>query len=237
MRLVVLTTQTQHHLRFVREIARTCPVAQILEETGGIAAPFETAHPFEAEREDHERALWFPGGVPAFEETAPVSRFENLNDGAAVAKLASLKPDLAVVFGTRPLSAEVIAAAGPGLVNLHGGDPEAYRGLDTHLWAIYHKDFANLITALHRVVPGIDAGEIVAMLPLPLSRGMGLPALRAANTEVCIALARLAIGQMQETGGLASRPQRARGRYYSFMPAVLKALCVDRFAKHTATLP
>ncbi len=236
MRLVVLTTDTLHHLRFVQEIARHVAVAHILEETTGIKPPFDTAHPFEAEREDYERSLWFPGGTPALSDVAPVSRFANLNEAAAVEKLAGLAPDLTVVFGTRPLSGAVIDAAGPRALNLHGGDPEAYRGLDTHLWAIYHGDFANLITALHVLDRGIDDGAIVATLPLALERDMTLKQLRAANTAVCIALVRQAVEALSETGRIVTRPQRAKGRYYSFMPAVLKEICVGKFAKHTGSL-
>jgi len=236
MRLVVLTTDTPHHLRFVQEIARHTAVAHILEETTGIKPPFDTAHPFETEREDYERSLWFSGGAPKLSDVAPVTRFANLNDAPAVDALAALAPDLTVVFGTRPLSAAVIDAAGPWPVNLHGGDPEAYRGLDTHLWAIYHGDFANLITALHVVNPGIDDGAIIAALPLPLARGMALHQLRAANTEVCITLVRQAVDALRETGRIVARPQRAKGRYYSFMPAVLKEICVGKFGKHTGSL-
>jgi hypothetical protein len=42
--------------------------------------------------------------------------------------------------------------------------------------------------------------------------------------------------ELQETGTIVSRPQRQAGRYYSFMPAVLKAMCVDKFQRYCATL-
>ena len=83
---------------------------------------------------------------------------------------------------------------------------------------------------------GIDDGAIVAALPLPLERDMELSQLRAANTAVCIALVRQAIETLSETGRIVTRPQRAKGRYYSFMPAVLKELCVAKFRKHTGSL-
>ena len=47
------------------------------------------------------------------------------------------------------------------IFNLHGGDPEKYRGLDSHYWSIYHNDFKSLITTLHKVRPILDTGEIV----------------------------------------------------------------------------
>ena len=73
------------------------------------------------------------------------------------------------------------------IFNLHGGDPQRYRGLDTHLWAIYHKDFGGLVTTLH-ILPKLDDGDIVSMGTLPVSKDMPLYALRKVNTEVCVNL-------------------------------------------------
>ncbi|WP_377806343.1 hypothetical protein ABNQ38_06625 (plasmid) [Azospirillum sp. A29] len=93
----------------------------------------------------------------------------------------------------------------PGaFLNLHGGDPEDCRGFDTHLWAIYHGDFAALATTLHHVSPDLDAGDIVATLPLPLHRGMGLHQLRRSNTEICVRLVQEALAGHGSTG--SSRP-------------------------------
>jgi len=243
MRLAVLTTETSHHAHFVREIAAWAHGAgpagglRVFLETRGAAAPFPTAHPFEAERDAFEAAAWF-GGRPArcadFAETVAVGR---MNDADAVAALAGFRPDAAVVFGTGRLAPAVIAAAGEGrIVNLHGGDPEAYRGLDTHLWAVYHGDFGGLSTTLHHLNPELDDGPVIANLPVPLHRGMALHELRRANTEVCVRLVRQALEAFLAEGRFAARPQRAAGRYYSFMPAVLKELCVGRFARYTARL-
>jgi hypothetical protein len=53
------------------------------------------------------------------------------------------------------------------------------------------------------------------------------------NTQACVRLFLAALGAFSNNDDVPSRQQRARGRYYSFMPAVLKELCVGRFAKHT----
>ena len=46
-------------------------------------------------------------------------------------------------------------------INLHGGDPEKYRGLDSHLWSIYHEDWASLVSTLHVVSKDLDAGDSI----------------------------------------------------------------------------
>ena len=73
------------------------------------------------------------------------------------------------------------------------GDPRQYRGLDTHLWAIYHGDFGGLVTCLHHVDLQLDTGDIVDCRPVPIARDMELHELRAANTRVCVELIRSAL--------------------------------------------
>jgi len=87
------------------------------------------------------------------------------------------------VFGTGVLRAEVLEVQPRKTLNLHGGDPEEYRGLDTHLWAIYEEKFSALVTTLHRVDKGIDTGEIVERTALRLKKSMELFQLRAWLSE------------------------------------------------------
>jgi methionyl-tRNA formyltransferase len=232
MRIAVLTTETLHHAHFVRELASRGHDVLALIETEGVVPPYETGHPFEAARDEHERAVWFggrPGRVADFAESRTAS---DINGAEPVATLRGFTPDLAVCFGTRRLKADLIGASGDRLVNLHGGDPEKYRGLDTHLWAVWHRDFVGLQTCLHRVDDRLDTGEIVQCLPVQLAPGSGLHQLRQANTETCLRLTELAIAQIEAHGAVQSRPQKEEGRYYSFMPAALKEICVKRFAHH-----
>lgn len=237
MNLVVLTTDTLHHRFFVRAVQDVVPITRVFVETEPRArAGFETAHPFEAARERHESEHWFAGAPPALEALAPSEPFPILNAPEAVRAIAAAKPDVVVVFGTGRLNDAVIGLCPDAAVNLHGGDPEDYRGLDTHLWAIYHGDFPALVTTLHRLAPTLDSGEIIQTLPLPLEHGMALHELRRINTEICLRLTLAALDDFKARGRFVGRAQRRVGRYYSFMPAALKALCVERFARHTARL-
>lgn len=235
MRTVILTTDTIHHRHFIRAIQAVAPVERVLEETRPAAvASFETKHPFEVERDRHEAEVWFGGAPPRLDELAPVQRFASMNQPKAVAALRAARPDMVVIFGTGILRPEILSVCPDGFLNLHGGDPEEYRGLDTHLWAIYHGDFAGLVTTLHRVAPTLDTGDIVGRMPVPLAPGMDLSQLRRSNTEVCVKLVEEALNQFKVHGQFAARPQRQVGRYYSFMPSVLKEICLHRFLRHTS---
>jgi methionyl-tRNA formyltransferase len=238
MRLVILTTQTPHHAYFVREIAREFPTELILNEITPLTAPFEVAHPFETERDIYEQKIWFSGGNPSLAEASgsEMRPFASINDPEAIECLKTASPDVVVVFGTGLLRPPVIATCPNGMINLHGGDPEGYRGLDTHLWAIYHGAFDDLITTLHHVDPELDNGDIIEKMNIPVSPGMKLHELRRANTEICVELTKNALRTYQETGKFASVPQTEKGRMYSFMPEVLKDLCVRRFEFHTSRI-
>lgn len=236
MRLVVLTTETPHHVRFVQEIGRAFSISTVLVETSSLAAPFPTRHPFEDQRDAHERALWFGQRDLRLADVSECECFPSINDAEAVARLRQLAPDVVITFGTGRLKPAVIEVAPAGIINLHGGDPEHYRGLDTHLWAVWHGDFGGLVTALHRLNAELDDGDILERAAVPLRPGMKLHELRAANTETCIELTRRALERRAAQGSFQAAPQLRRGRYYSFMPAVLKDLCVGRFERYTAKL-
>jgi len=234
--IVILTTETVHHAYFVREMARVERIDWVLVETRTSVPPFETAHAYEARRDLHEQAVWFGGGAPGVGEFAEAWRVESVNHGSVIARLRQSCPHAVIVFGTGRLVAETISACGSTALNLHGGDPLGYRGLDSHLWAIYHRDWKSLTTTLHRVAPRLDCGDIVEQEHLALRQGMELHELRKLNTEACIRLATRAMKALAGEGVIRATPQQVTGRYYSHMPSVLKSLCVDRFAAHTRSL-
>jgi len=236
MRLLVLTTETLHHAQFVRALVGPEIDVLAMVETKPVSRPYETSHPFEAARDDFERGIWFAGRDARIADYAATETFPDINQTEAVDRLRAFSPDLIVSFGTGLLREKVIAAGGDRLLNLHGGDPERYRGLDTHLWAIWHKDFGALVTCLHRVSPGLDEGDIVTMSPVRVSPGMELHQLRAANTNVCVDLTLATIAQLRCNRQPLSHPQRGSGRYYGAMPTALKGVCVRRFERYTSGL-
>jgi methionyl-tRNA formyltransferase len=233
VKLAILTTKTTHHLHFVQEFARRIPDIGIIVEEVASSAPL---HQLDMHQEEHETGKWFGAGVPDFSAYGPVTEVADINSNAAASALEAWRPEMAIVFGTRRILPPLINQLSDRLVNLHGGDPEQYRGLDSHLWAIYHHDFSALITTLHRVSPALDTGDIVLKALLPLHRGMKLYELRSVNTEACVKIALAAFAMREMTGDFIAWPQRQAGRYYSTMPAGLKDACILKFERHTEHL-
>lgn len=237
MRLMILTTQTSHHAYFIKEFAKLYPFTKAVVETKSIAAPFDTSHPYLFEQKCYEEELWFGNDTPQISKIVDTLSVPSINDPSVGEFISEHAPDLVVVFGTGKINIKSIYAIPDGrLLNLHGGNPEKYRGLDTHLWTIYHGQFDQLMTCLHKVAPDLDAGDIVARKKIFLRANMGLHELRAENTKLCVQLVKEAVKKLDQTGKVDSTAQIQKGRYYSFMPSDLKEYCFHKFKQFTATL-
>jgi methionyl-tRNA formyltransferase len=234
LRTVMLTSDTTHHTYYAAKLNERFPLQGIFVEAADHSAPFETAHPFEDERAIYERDVLLAGIDASIAKVADTWFVDSMNEERSVAALKDLRPDVVLVFGTGKLLPRVIDVPTVACLNLHGGNPEQYRGLDTHLWAIYHQDFKNLVTTLHHVDAELDTGDIVLQSQLPLPDRCELHELRAINTKVCLDLSVMTLHALESMGTLPSRKLVERGRYYSHMPTVLKEVCVQRFKHHVA---
>jgi len=235
-RIVLLTTDTPHHIYYAGELKKRFGLDGIVIETRALKAPFATRHPFEDERDHFEKSALLNGGPRTLESLAESFSSESVNDEKSVAWLHRIKPEFIFVFGTGKVGPSVIQSAQRYCLNLHGGDPEHYRGLDSHLWTIYHKDFDRLMTTLHCVDATLDTGDIVAQARVPLGNTLKLYGLRAANTRLCVQLSLRALEIYQDIGSIPRRRQIQKGRYYSFMPSDLKSECVKTFERFVETL-
>lgn len=126
-----------------------------------------------------------------------------------------------VTLGT-PILPKSLIANGADWFNLHGGNPEYYRGLDSHWWAIYHRDWDNIVTTLHWIDIGVDTGDICLQSAVPLKQD-----LYRSNMEVCAALINMTLNLTV----LPRRKQVKKGRYYSSIPEELKEVCRERLRK------
>jgi methionyl-tRNA formyltransferase len=230
MKLVILTSNTPHHNYFVRNIQRDLSQVSVFYETGAITPPYNTYHSYQDEQINHETNLWGESSLEINrEEVCHVSSIENVNDLDVNAELVRFA-DICIVFGTRRINTSVIDKLPKITVNLHGGDPEFYRGLDSHLWSIWHGDQSGLKTCLHMIKPTLDSGEIVEMEKLDLKNVEYLHELRAANTTACLKICHRFLAKVSSNLELHFRPQIGIGRYYSFMPSELKQIVVKKFS-------
>jgi hypothetical protein len=236
LKTVLLTTDTTHHQFFSQKINELFPWDAIFLETQSVPASFDTYHIFEKKRDEYEREFLLAGSNQSFPDGVEIYKYDSLNGENAISTLSEISPDVIIIFGTGKLSRSVTNTAKITCLNLHGGNPEQYRGLDSHLWAIYHQDFINLVTTLHNANDSLDTGDIIFQSRLPLSKNSKIFQLRSINTKVCVNLSALALLSLNNSLELPCRKQIGQGRYYSFMPAVIKENCVKKFENHMITL-
>jgi methionyl-tRNA formyltransferase len=98
----------------------------------------------------------------------PILAPENVHEPEAVAMIAGLRPDLLVVcdYG-RLLSAELLAAARLGGINLHGSLLPRHRGAAPVQWTILDGDEQAGVSVFH-MTPALDAGRVLAVRATPV---------------------------------------------------------------------
>ena len=254
---MILTTDTLHHRYFVNRIARAARPVVVLEQRATsqwksywrslrrertLAALVENPYLYRRYRrfnclqDEFERTAFFRTVPNDFSGAADLLRSRNVNSAECLRLLDSLRPTLIVSFGTGPIGREVLSR--PGLkINVHRGVLPMYRGLDSDLWACLFRDFANIGTCVHVVDPALDTGAIVQQRRLTLSAGMEVHHLRYHTTLLAAEIVEGAIGRLRDAGHIHTAPQDvSRGKYYSYIPPIRRAVAIHRFNKHVRRL-
>lgn len=230
LKILVLTTNTPHHAYFVWRLVEAGYETHVIEQTGTAVNSVEQKS-FRAECEDYESHRWFAGGNYSLGNMCPVKPFSSVNEPEATRFLGAKTYDLAIAFGVGVIQANTMSELPSLCMNLHGGDPQRYRGLDSHLWSVYHRDLDALVTTLHLLNEKLDDGNIVSAGSLDLEQIETLYQLRALNTEMAVDITLGTLASIEAVGRAISYRQTTIGRYYSAMPGELLDLCRARFER------
>lgn len=230
-RILVIGSDTVHR-RFIlnRLLERGLPLIGCLFETDRVVPPFKTGPSYEEKESAYLNEVCFKS-TPKSLDRLPHWYIPTADHVDALAKIRDLKPGIGLSSGAGLLKKEVIDLFPNGILNVHLGIAEEYRGLDSNLWAIYHRDWDNIGVTLHLVDQELDTGPIVEQRQLHVPPGAALHELRYHESCLAIEMIEKALTDWM-TGTLRMRKQSKRGRYYSFMPRDLRILVEQRFNKH-----
>jgi len=229
MKLVILNQAKNHHKYLIKNIAENFEVTAIITELESLKPSFKTHHSFEDEQDIYEKESLLNNTNINLNDISQTFESKNINDNIVLSTITKLNPDIILTVGTGLIKSSLINLCPDGFINLHGGDPQYYRGLDSFLWAIYHKEFSKLVVTLHMLNKKLDDGEIIQQGQIKPQKNLKIYQLRSENIKICLKLVISSLSLYDLLGEFVSNPQTKKGRYYSFMPSVLKQVCVKNF--------
>lgn len=217
MKVVILTTRTAHHAYFIGRIAEEVEVAAVFYEARH-AQPAMVKEPlFDEDEAAFEAQHFLAAAMPP----VPEHDVDTVNAPGVSDVIAAYAADIGLVFGCGKITPHVFGTAKEGLLNVHRGVSEKYRGLDSDLWAIHHNDVDNIGVTIHRVTETLDTGDICRSARIPDAGSLMLHQLRYFTTVLATELMLEVLREYRETGRISARPQ-SPGPYFSLMPLDLK---------------
>ena len=164
-----------------------------------------------------------------------ILKVKNIND-KNLANHLKLNCDYLIVFGTNKIKNKLLKYFKNKIFNLHGGDPQKYRGLDSHYWCIYHNDFKSLISTIHFLDKNLDTGNIIYRKKINFSARNKIYHLRLLNTEILVYITLKLLRKLKKKQKIFSRKQISLGRYYSKMPNIIKNSLEKKFNSFVTSL-
>ena len=231
MKIAVLTKGYSHHKYFISQLSNSFEVELIVKEKKSISPPFNTYHPYQEKEALYEKEVLLKNVNVRLADISKTIESNNINDNVVLLSVKNIKPDIIIAIGTGYIKSPLIEICPSGFTNLHGGDPEYYRGVHNFLWTMYHKDFDKLLVTLHRVNKDLDDGDIIKRDKVKIRKNMEIFQFRSEQIKTCLDLATSSISLYEKNCDFLSKPQKQKGRYYSFMPSALKEIAINNFNK------
>ena len=158
-RLELAGVPLTHFVVFRPSIPSTPPIPpkerELRQRARSLEMPYIERNRVERDRQWSEIGIepQVPGGVKIWERSDPNAK--DLRE-----ELASLNPELFVVFGTPILKPDLFEIAPLGALNAHCSVLPHYRGTHSEFWQCYHQDFSYVGITIHLIDQGVDTGPI-----------------------------------------------------------------------------
>ena len=232
MKVLILTTKTNHHLYFLHQLSldRRLDLLSVFEKKS-IKFNFKTKCKLDDLRNSYESSILLKKKIK-YSFLSKKKEVWDINSKNSINLIKKFNPDIIISYGVGKIREEFLNNFQKKTFNLHGGNPEYYRGLDSFLWAIYHKDFKNFYVTLHKVNKTFDSGGIIYKKKLRFDNKTNIYNLRLLSTDMCLILSKKIIKQFLSQKKYKVVSQNKKGRYYSAMPSVLKENCINSFKNY-----
>ncbi len=235
MKIAILSTDTSHHRYFINSIDKEgIKISKYIFETTFVKSKYKKLNFFQIEENDFEKKNFFRN-VSSILKKKKLIKLKNINSKASLKILKKNQFDIGIVFGCRKIQQNVIKAFKYGLINVHRGVINKYRGLESDLWALFFKDFNNIGVCLHLIDHDLDTGDIIAQKKIKLMKNMQIYHIRYYTTllatNMIIDLIKNKFKKLKY-----ARKQKKIGKYFSFMPHHKKKKAKTNFDKYIKKL-
>ncbi len=229
MKVLILTTKTNHHLYFLHQLSldSRLDILTIFEKKTN-KFNFKTKHLLDNLRNSYESSILLKKKIK-YSLLKQKKEVWDVNSKTSINLIKKFDPEVIISYGIGKIKVKFLNNFQKKTFNLHGGDPEYYRGLDSFLWAIYHKDFNKFYVTLHNVNNTFDSGGVIYKKKLTFNRKTNICNLRLLSTDICLFLSKKIIKHFLLKKKYRIKSQKIKGRYYSAMPSVLKNICINNF--------
>ena len=223
MKLLILTTNTDHHNYFLNRLKINDSNLFVIYEKKKIKNLYKRNHKLLYQKANYEKKIF---NNLSFKRNLLKINIFDLNSDKAINCINEISPNIIILFGTNILNKKFLnKIKTKTILNLHGGDPEHYRGLDSIFWTIFHNDYKRLFTTLHKVNSKVDTGDIFEKIKIQVNKKTTLLNIGVNNTNNCIKLVNKYIFRKKNKNKIFFRKQNNLGRYYSAIPKTLIDIC------------
>lgn len=228
MKILFLTTDTIHHCYFIDQIKKFNDNFFIILEN----IKNSNLNSIEKKRRKFEKLNWYKNKKYISIENKYKNQLittNNINSKKVIKLIKNLKPELVISFGVSKLSKNIIDISKNKIFNIHGGDVEKYRGLDSHPWSVYHSDLKSLKVTIHAVSEVLDGGKIYKIKKIDLNKNSKYFHLRYLTTNLAIKIILELIIQLRSNKKIILQKNNKPGRYYSNIPYEIESNLIKKF--------
>jgi folate-dependent phosphoribosylglycinamide formyltransferase PurN len=223
VRAILITSTFRRHVFVANHVAARCHLAGVWqEEKSFVPSRYADGDDDQrviqrhfADRDDSE-ARYFSADDRLRLDAGAVQRTvaaNGCNDAAEVERMAALRPDVVLVFGSGILREPLLSAFDGRIINIHLGLSPYYRGAGTNFWPLVNREPEYVGATIHYLDAGIDTGAILAHARPAIAAGDG-PHDIGNKTIVAAADALLAAAAAHLAGAARAVPQWSAGRLY-----------------------
>jgi folate-dependent phosphoribosylglycinamide formyltransferase PurN len=223
VKAILLTSTFRRHMFVANTVAAGCDLAGVWQEEKTFR-PERYAHTAEDEAvirrhfadRDASEESYFAADAALRLSGGAVHRMVGsgaCSAAAEVERMAALRPDVVLVFGTGILREPFLSVFEGRIINIHLGLSPYYRGAGTNFWPLVNREPEYVGATIHYIDAGIDTGPILSHARPEIARGDG-PHDVGNKTIVAAAQALLRAAAAHCAGAARAVPQWDGGRLY-----------------------